>query len=311
MAIIQVRAPDQRKHRPSRYGFAGHETFPFRYGWLKKAVDGVRQQPRLFSLDDAIVRLGVGKNMVDSIRHWGLATRLLEETQGGELGVTSIGAQLLERWDPYLEDPASLWLIHWLLVTNPARAATWWLAFSRYPRSEFTKRHLLHYVADFAAREVIRVKESTLSRDVDCFVRTYWPARASGKGLVEDGFDCPLVELGLLQPFLDGESYQFVIGPKSTLPPALVAYAILSYWDSIRPDRQTLAISDCLFGESSPGQVFKLDENSLIEYAEELHALTDGRLQLDETVGLKQIYRSAHVDSLGILERYYIRRSKG
>jgi hypothetical protein len=290
-----------------RFGFAGHQTFPFRYGWLKKAVDGVRHDPRLFNSDEAIVRLGVGKNMVESIRHWGLATRMLEEGDGG-LVVSKLGEELLEHWDPDLEDPASLWLIHWQLATNPA-AATWRLAFSRYPRPDFSKRQLLHYLADFAARQSLRAKESTLSRDVDCFVRTYLPSLVGIKGVVEDSFACPLVELELLQPFLDGESYQFVIGPKPTLPPAIVGYCLIQYWSQTRPNRETLAIDDCLYGDASPGQVFKLDENSLVEYAEELQLLTDGRLQLDETTGLRQFYRSVPVEAASLLHGYYAARS--
>src|SRR5579884_462777 len=52
-----------------RIGFSGHETFPFRTAWLKKAVDAVTADPRVFTRDDAFVVLGVGKNMVRSIRH--------------------------------------------------------------------------------------------------------------------------------------------------------------------------------------------------------------------------------------------------
>jgi hypothetical protein len=61
-----------------KYKFSGHQTFAFRYGWLEKGVRGVAACPTLFSEDDALVRLGVGKNMVDSIRHWCQVTQLLE-----------------------------------------------------------------------------------------------------------------------------------------------------------------------------------------------------------------------------------------
>ena len=64
--------------------FAGHETFVFRYGWLTKAVEAVLSDPEIFSRDDAIVRLGVGKNMVRSIRHWGLATGVLRRNRRAE-----------------------------------------------------------------------------------------------------------------------------------------------------------------------------------------------------------------------------------
>jgi len=66
--------------KPSlKYSFSGHETFTFRYGWLKKGMDDALKDPTVFSREDAIVRLGVGKNMVGSIRHWCLATQVLQE----------------------------------------------------------------------------------------------------------------------------------------------------------------------------------------------------------------------------------------
>ena len=61
-----------------RVSFSGHETFSFRYSWLKKAVDATDADPHAFEAADAIVKLGVGKNMVSSIRHWGLVTGMLE-----------------------------------------------------------------------------------------------------------------------------------------------------------------------------------------------------------------------------------------
>ncbi|MCY3615090.1 MAG: DUF4007 family protein [Bacteroidetes bacterium] len=61
----------------SKYSFSGHETFPLRLNWLKKAVDAVNKKDTIFHSDAAIVELGVGKNMVRSIRHWALATEVI------------------------------------------------------------------------------------------------------------------------------------------------------------------------------------------------------------------------------------------
>lgn len=283
-----------------RFGFGGHETFPFRYGWLKKAVDGVNS----LGDDRAIVELGVGKNMVRSIRHWGLATQMLKVGNGRKLEVSEIGRLLLQEWDPYLEDPASLWLIHWLLIHNPAKSAVWHLAFTCYPKPEFTKAGLLEYLIDFVARHGLKVKDSTLSRDVDCFVRTYVSSR-SDRELLEDSFGCPLIELALIQPLRDGEGFRFAIGPKPTLPLEVFGYALFDYLEKAVSERQTLSLSECLYGQGSPGQVFKLDENSLIEYLEALQEYTGGAVLLDETSGLKQLYRRRKVAPLSLLEAYY------
>src|SRR4051812_34721023 len=106
-----------------RGSFAGHETFPLRYTWLHKAVREVTADPEVFGREDALVRFGVGKNMVRAIRHWGLVCGVLEEdrvipsNRGRFLCATDLGKRLLGEngWDPYMEDPATLWILQWHL----------------------------------------------------------------------------------------------------------------------------------------------------------------------------------------------------
>lgn len=283
--------------------FAGHETFTFRYGWLKKAVDGIRSDPRLFTKDNAIVELGVGKNMVKSIKYWAFATQIVEEAQNG-IKLSSLGEKIFLNWDPYLDDPASLWLLHWLLATNPSRAAVWYISINKYPRPDFTKNQLLEFLIDYANRHNIKVNGSTLNRDIDCFIRTYIPTKKD-KSHLEETFSCPLNELALLHQLRDGASYQFNIGPKNTLPVQIAGYALLKYISNALSSRKTISISECLFNAGSPGQVFKLDENSLVEYIEELYKLTDGAIELDETAGLKQIYSRNEYVPQELLNQYY------
>lgn len=296
-----------------KYKFSGHQTFAFRYGWLEKGVRGVLEHPDLFSREDAIVILGVGKNMVDSIRHWCGVTQLIEEdgerrASGPALRVSAIGRHLLDDggWDPFLEDDASLWLIHWLLVSQPMIGTTWQIAFSLFQRPDFTKRELVDYVATFADKQGVDVNRSSLARDIDCFIRTYTSPRSTAKHLIaEETFDCPLQELNLIQASPDGELYRFSVGAKPTLPSAIFAYALAQHFDAARAGRNTMSVQECLYGPGSPGQAFKLDENTLVAHIEELEQITRGKVALDETAGLKQIYRREEMDALKILEDYY------
>jgi hypothetical protein len=110
--------------------FSGHETFPLRHLWLRKAYDAVKEQfhdgvaPHgVFSDPDAVARFGVGKNMVRSIRHWALACGVLEEKRFG-LAPSALSEFLfgVEGVDPFLESPATIWLMHWIdlrLKTDP------------------------------------------------------------------------------------------------------------------------------------------------------------------------------------------------
>ena len=107
--------------------FARHETFHPRYGWLKKGFDYVKKDNNVFLRDDASVVLGVGKNMVRSMKYWCAAFKIIQEKPEAPKNIsrpfipTSFGEALLSDrgWDPYLEDPASLWLLHWELLKKP------------------------------------------------------------------------------------------------------------------------------------------------------------------------------------------------
>ena len=297
-----------------KYKFSGHQTFVFRYGWLEKGVRGVAECPTIFKEDDALVRLGVGKNMVASIRHWCQMTQLVEpdtgttRNSGSVLRVSEIGERLLgeKGWDPFMENDATLWMIHWLLVTNPKIGTIWQLLFCKYHRPDFTKRELIDYTVSFVEREGLRAKASVITRDVDCFVRTYVAGETGGKHATpEETFTCPLLELDLMQLTPDGELYRFAVGPKPTLCTAMFAYALRDHFERARAGRNTMTIQECLYGEGSPGQVFKLDENTLIEYVELLEELTGEAVQLDETAGLKQIYRRRTFDPVALLEEHY------
>ncbi|MDQ2835206.1 MAG: DUF4007 family protein [Acidobacteriota bacterium] len=294
--------------------FSGHETFVFRYTWLKKGADAVSNDARVFSKDEAIVTMGVGKNMVRSIRHWALATGVLEEepkSRGKDLKTSELGRLLFggidsQGLDPFLEDPNTLWLLHWSLMNNATRSTTWQWAFNRLPSNEFTREGLLQNLEDELRRLNLPLpSESTLKRDIEVFIRTYLSSRNSRSAAVEDSLDCPFTELGLIEEVSGTNLFNIRRGPKSTLGRRVFAFCLLDFWDRTSPDTKTLAFSEVAYSRNSPGNVFKLDENSLIEYLESLETATDGALGYVESAGLKQIYRQGSCNSLEWLATHY------
>ena len=296
------------------FSFSGHETFVFRYTWLKKAVDAVWANPRVFAQEDAIVTLGVGKNMVRSIRHWGLATGVLEEepkSRGTQMKVSRFGAflfgdQTSPGVDPFLEDPNTLWLLHWNLIFSSERSTTWQWAFNRFPSNEFTREGLLQSVEDESRRlNFAPPSESTLKRDIEVFVRTYLSSRRTRSLALEDSLDCPLTELGLLEELSVASLLKIRRGPKSTLSNFVFAYCLLEFWDRVAPGVNSLAFSEVAYAQSGPGTVFKLDENSLMERLDGLQVLTSGVLGYTETAGLKQLYRKDDGDGMALLVKHF------
>jgi len=299
----------------------GHEKFVFRYGWLKKGVDALLKDATLFTNDEAPVILGVGKNMVRSIRHWCLAAGLFEETRGKKSGsnlqLTDLGRRMMadDGWDPYLEDPGTLWLLHWQLASNSTRTLVWHLTFCTYHDTEFTKRQLTAFVSKQLERRQITTTIGAIEREIDVCLRTYASTTrgTTADGILEETLDCPLVELDLIRFFSEDNVYRFNIGGKATLPAEVFGYTLLKYLPKVIGTRRTVTVDECLYGDGSPGHIFKLDENSIIEYLETMEQLTDGRLRLQETAGLRQLYLEYETEewfgsaALDLLDRHYAR----
>lgn len=277
--------------------FAGHQTFALRSSWLKKGVDALLQDPTLFSSEDALVTLGVGKNMVTAIRHWLIATGMAAAVaeRSAKIWPTALGIFLLadEGADPYLEDPATLWLLHWNLCGPGSQAYTWAYAFNVWREWEWTRAALSASILAAARATASKVSSAdTIERDVNVFLLTYLAAGERSQN-AEDGLDCPLRELGLIRAgFGNQEYYTFAVGPKPSLPPALFGWALLKFWDWKYPGTSTIAARDIAHAEGSPGVVFKLDEDSVLFYLDQLDELTRGQLRFEDTPLVRQVVRT-------------------
>ncbi len=259
-------------------------------------MDAVKKEPLAFTRDEALAELGVGKNMVRSIRHWCLATGLVQETNGAGLArplqPTDLAEKLLgdKGWDPYLEDVGSLWLLHWQLTTGLTRGFVWHLLFSIYLEPEFTRLSLQKFLLNQLEQRGIKTTDGAIEREIEFCLRTYLPAKMKLGAISEETLDCPLAELDLLRFLPDDGFYRFNIGPKMSLPLGIFGYALLTFFSRTVESRRTVGIDEVIYQPGSPGQVFKLDENTVIEYLESLEGFTSGMIRLQETAGLTQIY---------------------
>jgi hypothetical protein len=165
-------------------GVSRHETFTPRYGWLKKGVDAAEKNVAVFNALDAIERIGVGKNMVRSIRSWCLAFKLLKYQDGedgkgqkGKLGPSELGKKLLNNngWDPYLEDLATLWLLHWHLFIPPIELASWPIAFNHCTLTTFDLKQLKQILITSAKQyeKLSGLSEGSFEKDASCLIRMY------------------------------------------------------------------------------------------------------------------------------------------
>jgi hypothetical protein len=297
--------------------FSGHETFACRYAWLPKALQAIQSDPRVFAdEDEAIVELGVGKNMVRSIRFWVEASGMAKPAQHGleptKLGLLIFGAK---GWDPFIEDIQTLWLIHWNLATQIEHPLfAWEFLFNRWREPELSESAVLKAFAKETDGLSKRPSSVTLQQHFQVFLHTYVPARGQKGEIAEDNLDCPLTELELLVKV--GERappgttrrepvYAFRREEKPSISPELFAYCAEDFWQKVSPNEQTLPVRTLVNGIGSPGQVFKIPEEDIYNRVQGLSELTNGALKYAESAALPQIHRSGSIDAKRLLAHAY------
>ncbi|MEX2410152.1 MAG: DUF4007 family protein [Candidatus Paceibacterota bacterium] len=296
----------------SSFHFSGHESFQCRNLWLKKGFDFIEQEGGNFNSDEAVLSLGVGKNMTTSIRYWmeamGLKTRK-KKKKLSELAslIFSDGG-----WDPYLENIGSMWLLHYELVSND-HASIYNLAFNHFRkhRTEFTKDHLITFLKNRTSESDKLPADSTLETDIGVFVKTYVrPTSHDGRKNIEDQFSSLLLELNLLKEIeeveiTDNEKktwYKFETSNQESLPNEVLLYAIL---DNVRYGN-SITIQELLNSENSPGSIFLLTPDALITKIEALTLHYDNIVYTDDG-GIRQIQikDKESINPHGVLTDYY------
>lgn len=271
--------------------FSGHETFPLRHGWLTKATAEIYKNSTdnrgIFSDADAIVRFGVGKNMVNSIRHWATATQIIEN-QNNTWKVTELGDFLFgERGvDVYAETHSTLWLLHWKLCSTPNKSTTWYWVFNQLLEDKFEKHDLMSSLMTFCAdKKISRTSDKTIENDVTCFIGCYAKKRGKAAG---DDLESALGDLNIIQPIKNGSRYVLQKGDKPTLHSAIFNFCLYEYIKS-SGSSNTISVDKIVYGEGSPGRVFKLDEQSAVSRLVDIAETSNGVFEWSETAGLRQV----------------------
>ena len=282
----------------TRPQFSGHETFPLRQLWLRKAYDAVTTAPpssakTVFTDEAAIARFGVGKNMVTSMRFWASACQVIrEDSASGGYIASEIGNLLFDAehgQDPYCEHPATTWLMHWFLASTPEKTTTWYFAFNHIVQQVFDRESVVSSLSGLIAEHGLRISLATLKRDVECCVRSYVP-RAGGDS-PEEMSEPLLGELGLIQQNAKG-SFEFRRGAKRSLPDGVFAFALLDYWQRFEHAGSVMGFDRVAHDYGSPGRVFKLDENAVADRLMALEELSKGQIQWTEQAGIRQVTRT-------------------
>lgn len=289
-----------------RISFSGHETFVCRQFWLKKGYDYLIQN-KSFTDNDAVVHLGVGKNMTTSIKFWLKGFNILEEDN---TTLSEFGNYLLEGRDPYLEDSASLWLLHYHIIKSE-RVFIFNSFFNQFlkEKNEFTKQQLIAFLKRKTEESGAKhFSDKTYDSDTNVFLRTYLRSD-DGKSDIEEETANLLIELNLIRPFskptLEGKASQWfrvLRESRDDIPREVFAYAIL---DTYGENPKSLSFKDILEGLNSPGNIFCLTEKGLEEKLRELAEVWPSEYTYNETAGNRVLQIKSEINKWEVLNRYY------
>ena len=287
--------------------FTGHDTFPLRYGWLYKAVNhlnsgGKLQTSKEEETQQAIITLGVGKNMVNAIRYWAEASSLLSSTRKQSsvtYSASDNGNYLFSETgkDPYLEYSGSVWLVHFWLCFNQEDLTAYRYFFNYSNVQHFEKTKLVTDCSDTARRLVLNDigNENTIKKDVDCFLNTYckkFKSSAAKKKLKidEEHFTSPLSELNLIQDN-GGGFYVSDLSERSELPIEIFIYALIRFAQIETEDSKinNVDFEALLTKPYSPGRIFRLSESGLGQKLDEAQEFTNGDISWVDSLGLRQV----------------------
>ena len=271
----------------------GHEKFALREGWINKALMILPENPDAFTRKDATDVFGIGTNMVKSLRYWMRAFGL---TNNAVTELSEIG-QLVAEYDPYLEKPFTLWIMHSYIAKNLEEATTWFMYFNRCDAEDFDKseieRILIREVKKYTAG--VSFSEKSLSNDVDVLLNMY----SRNKEIVdpEDKNVSPFSQLALIKK-MDGR-YVKCHPNKKMFSEMIVLYEL-----ALRMvGKEGVSIEDILFGEKGLAKIYNLSNVMANDYFDRLDAA--GYIRVDRTAGLDMIYPVKKLNPIDIIEDFY------
>lgn len=289
--------------------YSGHDSFICKQFWLKKGYDFMLEN-NSFNEERAVVKLGVGKNMVSAVHYWMKAFGISDTKNQ----LTEIGQYIFDEKkgkDKYLENIATIWLLHYLLVKTE-HASLYSLFFNEFrrQRSEFSKEQLLAFITKRLKDEGTSFSSNTIGNDIAVFIRTYLkPASTNTRDGIEEDFSSVLVDLQLMEQ-LEGRDYEgkkvdyFKVESdlRYDIPTPLLLFSILD----ARPDNSSISFKDLHVGKNMPGSVFAMSKEGLHGKLEQLRKdyKTLG-VTFTENAGVQELQFKKALNKMDILNDCY------
>lgn len=284
-----------------KYSFSGHESFPCKTLWLKKGYDFVKEQ-KDFNKPEAVVDLGVGKNMVTSIRYWYKAFGLSKDIDTNWLADYIFDTMTGK--DPYVEDLGTLWILHFLLVYT-GEASIYNMFFSEFQieRRVFNREQVISFIK----RKMIEggkgnlYNENTVKKDVGVLLQNYCLPQNSQSN---EDYTTLLMDLDLLRQADKTDKddkkvyYYFNVDGKRQVIPEIFLFALLT----VKNKSDNTIPYETLY---ELGLMFCMDNLEVINMLKLLSETYFDSLTYSDVAGIRQLQFTKQMDAKQVLDKYY------
>lgn len=280
-----------------KYVFSGHESFPCKTLWLKKGYDFVIRNND-FNNPEAVIDLGVGKNMVASIRYWLKVFGLCQNDQPTWLGNYLFNDE--NGRDPYMEDLATLWILHFHLVFNQD-ATLYNLFFCGYQKghTQFEREQIVTYVKlnMIEANKQNVFNENTVKKDVSVLIQNYALPR---KYQSNEDFSSLLIDLDLIRQNTERKGYYINIDGKRKVAKEIFMYALLVLKE--QEGDNTISYDTV---QDKVGLTFCMQDYETIEILKLLAKEYSNYMSYSDNAGIRMIQFTQNLGKEQVLNDYY------
>lgn len=289
--------------------FRAHDTFFIRKGWISKGMRHVYNNPDVFisKKDNPMDVLGIGANMVKALRYWLQAIGVTEEPASGKRSqnFTDFG-KLVYKYDKYIEEMGTLYLLHYKLASNFALATSWYYFFNVFSLSDFSRDDFTAQIAGYIKmqNEEVTVAARSLEDDFNCIINTYITRYKTMQTKVsaENNIDCPLGELGLVD-IIKREKNNTVYKKAIPAPASINPWVILAVIYDNAEGRSEIGLNELLTKEKNIGRIFNLDSIAMLDVLRT--AENTGKLKIVRTAGLDVINLKNQLNFEDCVQHYY------
>lgn len=273
-----------------------NESFSLRQGWLQKGINIVKDNASAFKGTEAPIIFGMGSNMVKSLKYYLKEFSLIEDKKAGEVVLSEIGESIY-KYDRFLEDPFSLFILHINSLVNKYINTVVYFYFNTLSFSSATKEGIIESIKTSLENLNTDVKPQMLNNDVSVLFRNYIETE-SDENPEENAYVSPLSSLALIKK--DGSVYKKCSPKLEALSSLVVFYNIL-----LLTNVDELTLDELLAMNNNPIASLNLSEVVLLYFLEDLDK--SGYIRLSKTAGLNtiKILKRPSIDEL-----YKIYRSK-